>query len=161
MQCNSAQSNAVEQCSAVQRCRTLHITTHIDKYSAEHYLEYMYSYEQYRVNVVQRSASPDCIAQCNTSQHCVFHCALHCALHCNTLYCSVFIFVSTYSIYLWFICFLWSSVDELRGPNNYMSWPMCVQYCDQHMEFSRIFQQSYGPWLVLKFQSLGIMNGFW
>ena len=37
--------------------------------------------------------------------------------------------------------------------------------CDQHMKFSQTFQQSHGPWLMLKFQffsiSLEIMNGFW
>ena len=42
---------------------------------------------------------------------------------------------------------------------------LCMQYCDQHLIFSLTFQQSYGPWLVLKFQffsiSLEKMNGFW
>ena len=36
--------------------------------------------------------------------------------------------------------------------------------CDQHMKFSQTFQQSHGPWLMLKFQffsiSIEIMNGF-
>ena len=26
-----------------------------------------------------------------------------------------------------------------------------MQYCDQRMKFSQTFQQSYGPWLMLKF----------
>ena len=37
--------------------------------------------------------------------------------------------------------------------------------CDQDMKFSRTFQQSHGPWLMLKFQffsiSLEILNVFW
>ena len=36
--------------------------------------------------------------------------------------------------------------------------------CDQHMKFSRTFQQSHGPWLMLKFQIFSLsleMSGFW
>ena len=28
---------------------------------------------------------------------------------------------------------------------------LCMQYCDKHMKFSRTFQQSFGPWLMLNF----------